>query len=537
MKKRLIHTSRRRAVLVLTVLLIFLFTSCSEIVLPSAKPVTVTINEFMQQQENKPSAEQTLVALPAIMGIPKAVSGDVIITEEATASIPITRVYNLTSGNLLRVIDDGCPVGFVSDHLDNPQNAEGIFYVNHFNILYICNADGKEVISTYHDVDHPTDHTSDFFMPDAPIFTDSLNGFAYNGVEYFVRDGAVVYEEARPLESDYFNASVLYKDLFYFVSDALVFVFDEEGTLLYEYVLPSYAENAHAFVLQSGDIFIQYTYTVIEDEEYDFVLGDEKHKIVSILASPSKKTETLPLLSFLVTDLHNDFTDEDFYKIYTEKVPNMARVLHIKNKRIDANEPLQDTVLSNALLELFSLFDVVTGALDITRISQDRYLVTTSAGGILLAGDGTKIGPLNNYRSITEKFILTSGAIYDHDLNLVFDLIEEEYTYYASVGQNMILSKVEEKEVSLYLYAGGEPIFLAGASNFHPCYEGYLVQTEAGYAYYDENGKHLCTVAGEIVWIYENKEKDCNTCVGYLVDENGAVTYYRLQFTTIPTVE
>jgi len=528
--------SARIAAVALLLICVLPFSACSEILLPSDRAISVAIDEFMLKIENKEGADQTIFSMPAMIGVPKAVSGDVIITEEKTESFPIVRVYNLTSGKLLRTVDDGCPVGFVSDQLENPENASGIFYVNHFNILYICNSDGEEVISTYHDTVHPPVDT-ETEIPDAPCFTDSLNGFAYNGVEYFVRDGAVVYEEAHPLESDYYNASVLYKDLYYFISEELVFVFDGEGTLLYEYHLPSYAENAHIFVLQSGNVFVQYTYTTIEGEEYDFVSDDEKHKIVSILADVRENTETMPLLSFLVSDLHNDFTDEDFYERYTEKVTNMARVIHIRNKRLDENESVHDVVLSNALLELFSLFDVITGALDITRISQDRYLVTTSAGGLLVTGNGQRVGQLNNYRCITEKFILTSGAIYDHDLNPVLDLIKEEFTYYASVGENIILSKVENQTVGLYLFSDGKPRFLADASAFHSCFEGYIVENESGFNYYDENGNHLRTVPGEIIWIYETSEKDLNTRVGYYVTADGTVTYYRLQFTSIPTVE
>ena len=242
-------SSRIVAVSILLVC-VFLFSSCSEILLPSNRTVSVSIDEFMVKVKDKEGSDQTISSMPAIIGVPRSVSGDVIITEETTGALPIVRVYNLTSGKLLRTIDDGCPVGFVSDHLERPENASGIFYVNHFDIMYICSADGNEVISTYHDTEHPSLNEG-MSSPNAPIFTDSLNGFAYNGVEYFVRDGAVVYEEARPLESDYFNASVIYKDLYYYISDKLVFVFNGEGTLLYEYRLPSYAKNANIFVLQS----------------------------------------------------------------------------------------------------------------------------------------------------------------------------------------------------------------------------------------------------------------------------------------------
>ena len=150
------HTTQYAA-LAAVILLVFLFSACSEIIMPSAKPVSVTIDEFMVKIKDKDGANQSLSSLPAMIGVPRSVSGDVIITEEETDTIPIVRVYNLTNGKLLRTVDDGCPVGFVSDHLENPENAEGVFYVNHFNIMYICNADGEEVISTYHDTDHPSE--------------------------------------------------------------------------------------------------------------------------------------------------------------------------------------------------------------------------------------------------------------------------------------------------------------------------------------------------------------------------------------------
>ena len=64
-----------------------------------------------------------------------------------------------------------------------------------------------------------------------------------------------------------------------------------------------------------------------------------------------------------------------------------------------------------------------------------------------------------------------------------------------------------------------------------------MIETEDGFAYYDENATHLRTVPGEIRWIYEKNEKDLNTHVGYFVTNDGTVTYYRLQYTPIPTIE
>ena len=546
MKKLYIKKAGRLAILSTVILIVFLFSSCTLLV-PSRRMVPVTIDEFMVKTENKDGADQTLAEMSAMIGIPMKVSGDVIITEEKTEELPIIRVYNLTDGKLLRMISDGCPVGFVSDHLTHPENAQGIFYVNHHNIMYICNSDGEEAITAFHDVERPSGEgdSEDGENGDgsdggetliAPLFTDSLNGFAYNGVEYFVRDGAVVYEDARPLESDYFNASVAYRENHYYISDTLVFVFDKEGTLVYEYHLPSYAQNAHIFVLGGGDIFVQYTYEAIEGEDYDFIMDEKNHKIVSILYNLKKDSETMPLLSFLVSDMQNAFTDEDFHERYTEKVSNLARVMEISNRRIDVNTPARYSVLSDVLLEVFTFKDVVNGALDITRVSRDRHLVTTAAGGLLVAGDGSLIGQLNNYRCITEKFILTSGAIYDHDLNMLFDLIKEEYTYYSSVGENIILSKVDGENVGLYLFSRDEPVYLGDASVFALCFEGYSIAGEDGYSYYDENANLILTVKDEITWIYEKREKDRNTHVGYLVGENGNVSYYRLQYTPLSII-
>ncbi len=538
-----------RALFLTLLLLTALFlSSCSELVLPSVRGESVTIDEFLVKIENRQSAEQTIAGMPAMKGIPQRISGDVIITEETTDGNPIVRLYNLLTGKLLRTIDDGHEVGFVSDHLNSPANAAGIYYMVHNDILYVCNADGSEAISTFYgkedggerDDTEGDDVSEGSLWPNVTegLFTDSLNGFSFNGVNYFVRDGAIVFEGDHPLESSYFNASVEYGGLYYYIGEDLAFVFDEKGTLLYEYRLPSYAVLSNIFVLNNGNLFMQYAYTVIDGEEYDTVVGAEKYKLVSILANVEKRTETEPILSFFVVDCHNAFTDEDFHERYTEKVTNLATIIEIKNKRVDENALPRSIVLTDNLIELFSPNDIVTGAVNFQRISYDRYLVTTSAGSLLASGDGTVLGQLNNYLCITEKFIVTSGAVYDHDLNQIYVLSEEGYTYYTSVGNNIILSRILEEKAYLYLFSDNEPRLIGEVQDFLTCFEGYALKgDDERYHYYNENAEELIATEGVIQWIYDKTEEGVSNHVGYIVDAEGNTDYYHLFFTNLAAIK
>lgn len=518
--------------LMLVILTVFSMTACSLLPDPNAvkKPSTVTIDDLMQKKENKGSASQSISELPTISGEPSAISGELLYTLE-TQTVgddvkTVKRVYNLELGKLLVSIDDGRRVGFVSSELVNGASAEGIYYVINENVMYIYNADGTRAIAVNYSEDHGT------------IFGDSLNGFSYDGTEYYVRDGAVVYEGDNPLASDYFNAAEEYLGRYYYLNENdEVFVFDAQGKPVYEFHKPSYVEDSHIFVLGNGNLFIQYIYETIEGEEYDYIQHGKMHKVVSIFVNLERNTVTEPVVSYLVFSVTNAFTDEDFSKQYTDRVDNVAQIVDIENKRIDENSPARYIVLSDNLIELFAMQDLVSGALDIIRISNDRNLVVTASGNLLVAGDCTLIGQLNNYRCITEKFIITSGKIYDHDLQPLFDLMEGGYTYRTSVGNHIILSKVVNDIPCLYLFKGDKPVFICAYTDYVTCFEGYAIKEGEVYHYYDESGKKLITMKEKIEWIdYTVEDNGRVTHVGYAKSPDGEITYYQLSFDTLTTL-
>ena len=525
-------TKRYLAAAVALFVMIAILTGCAALpTLPSAAKISITIDEFMVKTENSGGAKQTIAPMSSMLGIPKRVSGDVMLTEEVKEESVLSRFYNLTDGKLLVTVGSEDRAGFVSDHLKNPQSAAGVFYQIHNDVMHFYNADGTIAFSSLLLGDGSEDSEEDGEAETKmPVISDALNGFSLNGVEYYVRDGFLTYEDDSPLDSSYFNAGVPYLNYRYYIDEDHVFVFDNGGALVYAFHMPSYAVDSWSYVLADGTVFIQYLYTVTDGETHDFVRQGSKYKLTSILANPSKNTETSPVLSFFVIDLHNAYTDEDFHQRYTEKVSNLAKVIRIENQRIDENHFADITVLSNSLLELFSYDDVVTGALDIGRISHDRYLVTTAAGGLLVSGKGDMIGHLNNYQTITEKFIMTSGKIYDHDLKEIFDLTREGYAYFADVGDNIILSKVEEDVAQLYLFSGEEPVLITPATAYIPCYEGYAILGEDSCRYYNEEGKLIAEADGVITWLYEKEQEEMTTHVGYTINEEGYLKYYRLQF-------
>ncbi len=506
--------------------------SCSLLPDPNGQKLTnVKIDDLMVKQENQNGAGQTVKELSSIKGVPSAISGNLLLTVEEEDPLvranTVWRVYNLDLGKELVTVTGERQVGFISKLLQNGDNAEGIYYIINENIMYIFNSDGSQAIAAYIEED------GSFSLKD------TLNGFSFNGTEYYVKDGTVVYEGDNPLESDYFNAAVEYLDRrYYVIPNQMVFAFDNLGKPLYEFHRPSYAEDAHIFVLSNGNIFIQYTYETIEGETYDYIRNNKQHKIVSILVNVERGTVSEPVIGYLVTDLENAFTDEDFYERYTDRVSNVAKIIDIANKRIDDNVSARYVVLSDSLMELFAMRDVVSGALDIIRISADRNLVKTASGSLLVAGDCTVIGQLNNYRYINEKYIVTSGKIYDHDLKALLDLVAGGYTFHAGIGDSIILSKIVNEKPCLYLYQGSEPVYICELDKYVACFEGYAVKSDSGYRYYDEKGFLLVTTPAEIVWMDYTEEADGRfSHVGYARDNNGNVTYYQLHFTMVDTLE
>ena len=510
----------------LSLLMLVSMTACSMLPDPTPKPRKVTIDDLMLKQENQNGAGQTITPMGAMKGVPSAISGKLLITTDEMLSGTVYRVYNMETQTELVKISDQRTVGFLSQLLIDGTNIEGIYYIINQNVMYIYNSDGSQAIASY--------YSEDGSYP----LVDTLNGFSFNGTEYYVRDGMVIYEGVNPLESEYFNASVEYLGNHYYIEDGeAVFVFDSMGKTLYEFHRPSYAESTYIYVLGNGNVFIQYIYETIEGEDYDYIRNGIRHKIVSILANLSKGTVTEPVVDFIVSRMENAFTDEDFALHYTERVNNVAQVIEITNNRIDENATARYIILSDNLIELFSMQNVINGALDIIRISYDRNLVKTAAGSLLVKGDCTVVGQLNNYRAITEKFIVTSGKIYDHDLNTVLDLSENGYTYHDAVGDNIILTKVVDGTARLYLYTPDHFIYICDTVDYVSCFEGYAVHDGAVYRYFDENGNLLVTTYERINWIFSAEENKEMVHVGYSHNAEDEIEYYQLNFSPISTIE
>lgn len=520
--------TKRILPLLLTATMIFSLCSCELLPDPSKKTsASVTIDDLMQKQENRNGASQSIAEISSIIGVPRAVSGHLLMTVEESEDGAVCHIFNLDLAKKLISVPDTQSIGFVSSFLQNGKNAEGIYYLINENVMYVYNCDGTQALASY--------YSEDGYYP----FADSLNGFSFNGIEYYVRDGFVVYEGDNPLESDYFNASVEYLGRHYYLKEEeAVFVFDSLGQPVYEFHRPSYAEDCRIFVLGNGNVFIQYTYETIEGEDYDYIRNAIRHKVVSIFANLERGTVTNPAIEYLVGKMENAFTDGDFDERYTDRVDNVALILDFKNSRIDENEPGRYIILSDSLIELVAMQDVVSGALDILRISYDRNLVKTASGSLLVAGDCTVIGQLNNYRCITERYIVTSGKIYDHDLTPLIDLAEGGYTYYTDVGDNIILSKAENGVLGLYLFKGGEPSFICEYADFTACYEGYAVKEGEVYRYYDENGGRIASTVSRIEWIEYLVTVDGRVSrIGYAVGNTGDVTYYRLSYNAVDIIQ
>ncbi len=510
------------SVLVLTLLL----SSCNGIMLPSKNVMNVDIGSILVQYQDSGGAGQTIAEESNFTGRYSGVSGAVMITSSSSSATgQVTgRAYNIYTGELLASVKDGEELGFIESFGIPSEQVAGIFYAYRDGAVYIYNEDGSVAVVVA-------------YSADALSFESYENGFSFNGVDYYVINGFVLVGGFNSLESTYFRSSTEYLGRYYYVSDSSTFVFDESGKLIYQYIVPSYADDSFVYVLNNGNLLIQCIYQVIDGEEYDYIINDTRYKLMTYFVNIETGNESKSTLGYIVREMINSYYDENFTSVYDESVENMAVITEIENNRLDTNQQINHISLSNNLITLFSYDDVVKGALDVVRISEDRYIVYTSAGNILVDSAGRLIGQLNNYRCITEKYIVASGKIYDHDLVSLLDLSVDGYAYFDCIGDNIVLSRHNNGADEIYLFSGSAPVYLCDAEFYTTVYNGYLIKKVDKYSYYDEDGTHLVDSESLITWFSSNTDGDTTRVVGYAyASEEDIYHYYVLEYSNVENI-
>ncbi|MBO5714563.1 MAG: hypothetical protein J6R83_03980, partial [Clostridia bacterium] len=260
---------------------------------------------------------------------------------------------------------------------------------------------------------------------------------------------------------------------YYSIQGDELLVFDNKLNLKLEYSVPTYADDGNMFVLNDGDVLVQYSYAVLPTEgNYTCILDGQPTVVKSyFLDVESGKFDEIKLnyLALDVVSKNTIYAENDTgisFDLLDKSIKTLAVIAEIDGKQINydyklvslksnakVKEPLDNLFIGQKSVELGA---GVTYNVPIA-VSKDRYVVENVLGQLLLIDDyGRIVGDITGYDYTNNKYIVINETIYDYELKEIasckdYELVESCYL------QNSFVFKKEVDGVQKYfLFTNGE---------------------------------------------------------------------------------
>lgn len=255
-------------------------------------------------------------------------------------------------------------------------------------------------------------------------------------------------------------------DRYYYMENGTLRIYDEDLNQEVFYWVPDYAEEQYIMeILDNGDVFVQYE-TLCNDQEetYSYVNAEgEKYLMTALLIDCKSGKQKDLKLDFVVAALScAEMREEAEYRDYDDGIKNLGWIYFIEDRRID-------TTLSSATLVSLSNSMKIKGEIDgyvpgkveaITAVGPDRWCVVNSEGqSFLLNKKGKVLGDITNGTIESNLGIVVNKKIYNWDLELLYDLNEQEAVIYWTFDECVLF---ENTSGEIRLYANGETRTLIG---------------------------------------------------------------------------
>lgn len=343
------------------------------------------------------------------------------------------RVYNIASGAL--VFEDSVIFDLSSQSYTTEAKSVSITLLDKMVFVIKANAEtGMETAFFYDENGNELLKTEDTAL--TIIDSDRV---ILNHKLYVLKDGAL------ELKKNLKNASLLASivDDLKFVGDryvyidayAVAYVFDENYDFLFEKSLKQTQGSTFAneqynyFTLSNGNVIFQTTYSVgnysaeLEPYMYDFISGGKCYRLDSYLLDIRAESYKGIELSYILSTVLPVGTSSDGFSL-----PYGAQNIGVGQK-IDAKKLVSTNGSTYASFLLYDNGSTkgmpgVDGNANITVISENRFIAETDFSVKVYDENATLIGMLDSYADYNNKFIVTGTEILDHDLKVVYSLVD-----------------------------------------------------------------------------------------------------------------
>lgn len=321
------------------------------------------------------------------------------------------------------------------------------------------------------------------------------------------------------------NDCDLYNDKhFYIVNNNSVTVYDRSFKHKFTYSAPVYGDDSllnddYSFhLLNNGDLLLQYTVKLDEEEKrFDmiYVEGDVSYKLdlvsklISVRSGKAKDIELDYVVNKVFTnkDLYDE-SKEEIENRFNDNFENIATISPIVNKKLMISEADLDIVLMNNNAKAKRSLKIIDNQLVnpqtayfARKIAANKYLVPTVSGGYaIIKPNGKVLNVMNNSLPLCGAYFIGTRAVYDLDLNVAYDLYENDAEVYCTLNTAILIKKTTDvgydiikllngKEETVYSHNDSESkteFYAETGDNI------YVIKTaEKEYSYYNENGENI----------------------------------------------
>ncbi len=337
------------------------------------------------------------------------------------------------------------------------------------------------------------------------LTTDSF-GLTGEGLDLFTIDGSIYRLNGETaslvIDNPFFGnlSSIDYAtDSYYYdISSDTVTVYNHSLEMVFFWESP-YAEGSSYgnISLLSGDklLFQLNRPLPFTEKKYDYSRSNQKYDLISMIIDVKTGEEKELDLDYAVISV--DYFASDIENEYTVNgIENIATIAKIKDKKV-----LQEVVVSlgSEKAEIVAeLFTEAKNCSEIEPFSEDRFLMTCKNGDkYLLDNTGKKIGKFGgSYDYKNNKYLAKGGALYDFNLNLVYNYSDDGKSLVMWMNDTVIFSEYDDETSKIYYYLyteGSKPNKISGTFNYSSSTSEFFVTKSDSneYQVYDQYGNEI----------------------------------------------
>jgi hypothetical protein len=271
-------------------------------------------------------------------------------------------------------------------------------------------------------------------------------------------------------------------------------VYDRDFNSVSYWCAPGYdMDGCDMYVLDNGDVLVQYKVILDNDtEEFDYVINDDDYLNLKIdletfiVDAKSGKAKELEDFAYVVGSVISkaamlrdaeDADAEDYFKF-----ENLAVLLPIVEKHLDDSPAATDLVKLTSkgkISKSVKFVDYQSADLP-TRVDEDLFTVGLLTGQTaLIKKNGKILHKLDQSYRIVDKYIVGTQAIYDFDLNKVYDLRAHKGTVMGMVDGTVYINVETSVGYDVIAFRGGETKTLYSFNADSPSGDVFQLMEEA----------------------------------------------------------